>query len=78
MLKKELQNTSNQLSIVHPKKYLEVVEKYLAEVKVPEGYRAETKKYLAETDPKKMSLKRLISALPFVIMNALKRRLFRK
>ncbi len=69
LLRKEFENTSSfQLSIVHPKKYLEVVEKYLAEVKTSEFY-------LAKSDPRNMSLRSLISVLPSATINALKRRL---
>ncbi len=78
LLKKQLEITrANKLSIVHPKKYLEIVEKCVAETKAAQWYATEADKYLAASDPKNMSLKRVISALPIIIVNTLKRNLFR-
>lgn len=77
LLHKEFTVSSNsQLSLVHPKKYLEVVEKYLQERKVAEWYIQENEKYVAASEPKNMSLKKLLSALPVVIWNSLKKRFF--
>lgn len=77
LLKKEFTVSSNSLvSIVHPQKYLEVVEKYLQEVKVAEWYIQENEKSTAASQPQNMSLKKLLSALPIVFWNSLKKRLF--
>ena len=79
LLKQQFESTNMfQSSIVHPSKYLEVVEKYLAETKAAQWYAAEAEKYLAAAEPKNMSLKKVISALPIVIINTLKRKLFEK
>lgn len=79
LLKNQFELTrENQLSIVHPKKYLQVVEKYIAENKAAQWYAAEAEKYLAASDPKNMSLKGVLSALPIIINNTLKRKLFQK
>ena len=79
LLKQQFESTNMfQRSIVHPSKYLEVVEKYLAETKAAQWYAAEAEKYLAAAEPKNMSLKKVISALPIVIINTLKRKLFEK
>ena len=79
LLKQQFESTNIfQRSIVHPSKYLEVVEKYLAETKAAQWYAAEAEKYLAAAEPKNMSLKKVISALPIVIINTLKRKLFEK
>ncbi|GAX42589.1 hypothetical protein NIES4075_35910 [Tolypothrix sp. NIES-4075] len=71
-------SSSNQLSIVHPKKYLELVEKCIAETKAAEWYAAEAEKYLVASEPKNMSLNKVLSALPIVIINTLKKKLFPK
>lgn len=63
--------------MVNPSKYLEVVEKCLAKIKGAQWYAA-NEKYLAATQPKNMSLKKVISALPLTIINTLKRKLFEK
>jgi SAM-dependent methyltransferase len=79
LLRKSFEKTSiSQISLVHPKKYLELAEKYLQEVKVAEWYIAEAEKYAAEAEPKNMSLKKVISALPTIIRNSLKIKLFQK
>lgn len=79
LLKQQFESTNIfQRSIVHPSKYLEVVEKYLAETKAAQWYAAEAEKYLAAAEPKNMSLKKVILALPIVIINTLKRKLFEK
>lgn len=79
LLKKQFDiNKSNQLSIVHPKKYLEVIEKYIAETKAAEWYAAEAEKYLAASEPKNMSLKKVLLVLPTIIINTFKRKLFPK
>ena len=79
LLKQQFESTNMfQSSIVHPSKYLEVVEKYLAETKAAQWYAAEAEKYLAAAEPKNMSLKKVILALPIVIINTLKRKLFEK
>jgi SAM-dependent methyltransferase len=79
LLKQQFERTNIfQRSIVHPSKYLEVVEKYLAETKAAQWYAAEAEKYLAAAQPKNMPLKKVISALPIVIVNTLKRKLFEK
>ena len=79
LLKQQFESTNTfQRSIVHPSKYLEVVEKCLAETKAAQWYAAEAEKYLAAAEPENMPLKKVISALPIVIINALKRKLFDK
>lgn len=85
LLKQYFEKTNIQLDLVHPKKYLEVVEKcletkekYLAETKAAQWYAAEAEKYLAAADPKNMSLKKVLSALPLVIINTLKKKVFEK
>lgn len=79
LLKQQFENTNTfQRSIVHPSKYLEVVEKCLAETKAAQWYAAEAEKYLAAAEPKNMPLKKVIAALPSVIINTLKRKLFEK
>lgn len=79
LLKQQFESTNIfQCSIVHPSKYLEVVEKCLAEIKAAQWYAAEAEKYLAAAEPKNMPLKKVISALPIVIINTLKRKLFEK
>lgn len=81
LLKQEFDNMgTSQLAIVHPEKYLQVVDKYLEAFKMAEGYQkaaewhqkeAEGYKYAA--DPKNMSLKKVLSALPIVTLNGFKR-----
>ena len=79
LLKQQFETTNTfQRSIVHPSKYLEVVEKCLAETKAAQWYAAEAEKYLAAAHPENMPLKKVISALPIVIINTLKRKLFEK
>jgi SAM-dependent methyltransferase len=74
LLKNQFELTrENQLSIVHPKIYL---EKYIAEKKAAQWYAAEAEKYLAASDPKNMSFKRVLSALPIIFKNTLQRKLF--
>lgn len=75
-LKQQFENTKlSQLAIVHPKKYLEVVEQYLAENKAAQWYASELDKY---SNPKNWSLKKLLSALPVVAMNTLQNKLYSK
>jgi SAM-dependent methyltransferase len=73
-LKKEFEDTVNfQLSLVHPKKYIQLVEQYMS---VVEKYLAATeaaKCYAAAADPRNMSLRGLLQALPIVAINGLKR-----
>lgn len=77
LLNKQFENTiTSQLSVVHPKKYLEVVEKCIAETKAAEWYAAKAEKYLVKADPNNMSLKEILSVLPIIITNTLKRKLF--
>ena len=67
LLKQEFTNIgTSQLAIVHPKKYLQMVEKYREAFKAAEWYA-----YSAE--PKNMSLKKVLFALPIVMLNGFKR-----
>jgi SAM-dependent methyltransferase len=67
LLKKELTFSINsKLSVVHPKKYLEVVERHLQSLQ-------EIEKIKAASQPKNMSFKKLLSALPIVFYHGLKR-----
>jgi SAM-dependent methyltransferase len=83
LLKQELElNKANQLSVVHPKKYLEIAEKYQSEIAVTKWYADEVikytdevKKYAANAEPKNMSLRKVLSALPIIIINTLKKKL---
>lgn len=82
LLKREWENTADsQLAIVHPKKYLEVVEQYLAAAKASEGFCIAAKWHEARAEgfaqaalPQNMSLKQVLLALPTVTINASKRR----
>lgn len=67
LLKQELANIgTSQLAIVHPKKYLQVVDKYQEALKAAEWYA-----YTAE--PKNMSLRKVLSALPIITTNGFRR-----
>lgn len=67
LLKREFENIgASQLAIVHPKKYLEVVELYSAETKTVQLYKA-------AADPKNWSLKQVLSVLPIIVVNGFKR-----
>lgn len=82
LLKREWENNADsQLAIVHPKKYLEVVEQYLAAAKASEGFCIAAKWHEARAEgfaqaalPQNMSLKQVLLALPTVTINASKRR----
>lgn len=82
LLKREWENTADsQLAIVHPKKYLEVVEQYLAAAKASEGFciaaswhEARAEGFAQAAQPQNMSLKQVLLALPTVTINASKRR----
>lgn len=67
LLKEEFKATgTSQLAMVHPQKYLEVVDRYLAEAKA-------AKWYAAEADPKNMSLRKVLLALPTIAAHGFKR-----
>lgn len=90
LLRDKLQNTClNQLSLVHPRKYLEVAhqcEKAVAEAQWQAGavqqYKEAVEKYekalqaaVEAANPKNMSLKQLLAALPVVFFNFVLRKL---
>jgi SAM-dependent methyltransferase len=75
LFKKELRNIGNtQLPLVHPKKYLELVDKYLDLVEKHTIAAKAVEWYAAEAEPRNMSLKKVLQALPIVISKSLKRR----
>ena len=81
LLKKEFSNIgTSQLAIVHPRKYLRVVNKHLEASKTAEQYKRvidEYKKaverYEYATKPENMSLKKALSNLPIVAFNSFKK-----
>lgn len=77
-LKEEQQKSiPSQLSVVHPKKYLDLAAKCQEETRVAQWYISEVQRLEIETDPKNISLKRvikLIAALPIIIAYTLKRK----
>ena len=76
-LQEEFKNTNiNQLSLVHPRKYLEAAERCVAETKAAQWYASQAEKYAKKADPTNMSLKKFVSSLPIVVTSTLKRKLF--
>lgn len=88
LLKQEFDHMgTSQLTIVHPEKYLQVVDKYLEAAKKADGYKeaadgykkmAEWYKKMAEgyeyaANPKNMSLTKVLTALPTITVNGFKR-----
>ena len=81
LLKKELSNIgTSQLAIVHPQKYLQVVNKYLEMSKNVEQhkraldkYKEAVERYEYVTNPENMSLKKTLLSLPIVALNSFKR-----
>jgi SAM-dependent methyltransferase len=77
LFKEELRMGNAQLPLVHPKKYLELVDKYLDLAEKHTIAAKAVEWYAAEAEPKNMSLKKILQALPIVISNSMKRRVDR-
>lgn len=81
-LQQQLENTHvEQLSIVHPKKYLQLAEDYTQHQKSLAWYVEEHEKLKEEivelkhaAQPKNMPFKKVVSALPVAFINAIKRK----
>jgi len=78
-LQQQLENTHiEQLSIVHPKKYLQLAEDYTKNKNSLAWYVEEHEKLTKEIaklkQPKNMSFKKVVSALPIIFINAIKRK----
>ena len=81
LLQQEFANIgTSQLTIVHPKKYLQIVDKYREASKTADGYKKsaewhqkEAQAYKYAADPKNMSLKKALTALPIITINGFKR-----
>ncbi len=67
LLKEEFhKNKNSQYNIVHPKKYITLVDQYLSTTQAIEWY-------AAAADPRNMSLKEFLLAFPIVAVNGVKR-----
>lgn len=81
-LQQQFENTHvEQLSVVHPKKYLQLAEDYVNHEKSLAWYVEEHEKLKEEivrlkyaAQPKNMSFKKVVSALPIAFINAIKRK----
>lgn len=67
----------NELPLVHPRKYLEIAERYTAERKVAQWYISETERYAEKTDLRNRSLREVLAVLPFLLKVSLQRRFFK-
>jgi 2-polyprenyl-3-methyl-5-hydroxy-6-metoxy-1,4-benzoquinol methylase len=69
------QSSKDRIRLVHPKKYLEVVENYQREYETAQWYATEIDEYKAAAELKNISLKKIISALPLLLKKRISKKL---